>query len=739
MAEARLRRDEHHAGTPAHNVRRVYLRDLARLARVPLAWVIIGGALITPALYAWFNIAAFWNPFDNTRDLSIAVVNLDEGGSSSLTGRVNAGDQLVAQLEENDELGWHFLSESEAMASVRSGESYAAFVVPPTFTADLLSITSGGFTRPQLRYYVNEKLNGVSPEITDAGATALQTQMTNAFTQQLADAVATAIRGEAASVEQDLLDTEASIIGDLEQAAGVVSRTRGHLGSLQTDLVSARERLDGNVATFRTIDGALEDAQATLTEARTLAERAQADLLRLAGEATTGHVIGSADVAQAAAGAIARIGDVTATATSLATAVDAQRTLLGEAEGLVEGLGAQLERTAAALTRLDGDLATLEADIGIAVVDLRALGGAALWQQLESLTALDPEQIAQFMSTPVVVDQHTLFPTPAYGSQMAALFINLSLWIGAFVLVVIVRLDVDDEGAPGLTERQRYLGRWLLLATIAVAQAITLSIGNLVIGVQNVNTLAFIGTPIIIGLSYLSIIYALSVTFGYIGKGLAVILVILQIPGASGIYPIQLMPEFFQSLYPWFPFTYGIDAMREVISGFAGGAYWRYLGMLLVFVALAFILGLFLRPAVANLTRLFTREVAASELFTAESGAPAGPGYRTRHLLQALADQSGYRRRLARRASSFRHSYRRIRTAVIATGAGGVVVIAALAMVFPDEKTAFVGAWIVWLLLVFAALVTLEYLRYSFRLSTEVGDMPEAQLRHELAQKEAQR
>ncbi len=67
-----------------------------------------------------------------------------------------------------------------------------------------------------------------------------------------------------------------------------------------------------------------------------------------------------------------------------------------------------------------------------------------------------------------------------------------------------------------------------------------------------------------------------------------------EIPGASGIYPIQLMPEFFQSLYPWFPFTYGIDAMREVISGFAGDAYWRYLGMLLVFVALAFFLGLVL-------------------------------------------------------------------------------------------------------------------------------------------------
>lgn len=738
MDEARTRR-QRGAATGRGNVWRVFRRDLARLGRVPLAWVIIGGALITPSLYAWFNIAAFWNPFDNTRNLSIAVVNLDEGASSSLTGPVNAGDQLVAQLKENDELGWHFLSEDAAMESVKSGESYAAFVVPPTFTADLLSITSGKFTQPSLRYYVNEKLNGVSPEITDAGATTLQTQMTDAFSEQIADAVATTLRGDASAVEQELLDREATIIADLERASDVIGQTRDHVAGLQADLGDVRAGLQRNLTTLSTIDVALGDVRGTLDDARALADRAQADLLRLAGAATTGHVIGSAEVAEAAAAAVARIGEVGAAVSTLSSAVDAQRTLLNETQGIVTGLDGQLVQTGAALTSLDDDLAVLQADIGVAITDLRALGGAALWQQLESLTSLHPDEIAQFMSTPVVVDQHTLFPTRTYGSQMAALFINLSLWIGAFVLVVILKLDVDDEGVPGLTERQGYLGRWMLFAAIAVAQAITLSIGNLIIGVQHASAFAFVATPIVIGLSYLSIIYALSVTFGYIGKGLVVILVILQILGASGIYPIQLMPEFFQSLYPWFPFTYGIDAMREVISGFAGDAYWRYLGMLLVFVALAFLLGLVLRPAVANLTRLFTQEVAQTELFTADSGAPVGAGYRTRHLLQAIANREGYRRRLAERARTFSRSYRRIRTAVIVGGAVGILVIGALAVALPDHKTELVGIWIVWLVLVFGALVALEYVRYSLRLSTEVGAMPEAELRRELAAKEAQR
>lgn len=197
------------------NVWRVFRRDVLRFARVPLAWIIIGGALITPSLYAWFNIAAFWNPFDNTRNLSIAVVSLDEGGTSTLTGEVNVGDELIAQLKDNDELGWQFLTEDEAMTSVRSGESYAAFVVPASFTQDLLSLTTGDFTQPKLLYYVNEKLNGVSPEITDAGADTVQTQMTDAFTQQLADAVATAIRDGGVTTEDDLLAAEDFGLTDL--------------------------------------------------------------------------------------------------------------------------------------------------------------------------------------------------------------------------------------------------------------------------------------------------------------------------------------------------------------------------------------------------------------------------------------------------------------------------------------------------------------------------------------------
>ncbi|MDZ8160420.1 YhgE/Pip domain-containing protein [Microbacterium aquimaris] len=721
------------------NIWRVFTRDLKRLVRVPLAMVIVGGALITPSLYAWFNISAFWDPFDNTANLPIAVVNLDEGASTTLTGEVNVGDQLVAQLKDNHDLGWQFLSESEAMESIDGGEVYAAFVVPETFSADLLSLTTGDFTQPKLEYYVNEKENGIAPEITDTGATTVQTQMIDAFTEQVAEAVATAIETGGSDIEAELIETESKIIADLEEVEGVIGETRGHLESLEADLSVAATGLRSNVGTLSAIDGALANVQGTLADARALADTAQADLVRVAGEATTGHVIASAEVAEAAAAALAGVAEVSAATDSLAAAVEAQRVILDEAEGLVTGLADQLDATAAALANLDGDLADLQSDMGVAISDLQALGGAALWQQLESLTQLDPKQIGEFMATPVVVDQVTLFPTNSYGSQMGSLFINLSLWIGAFVLVVILKLGVDDDEIPDLTERQGYLGRWLLFAAIATAQAITLSIGNLIIGVQHVNVAAFVITPVLIGLSYLSIIYALSVTFGYVGKGLVVILVIMQIPGASGIYPIQLMPEFFQSLYPFFPFTYGIDAMREVVSGFAGFAYFRYMGTLLLFVAAAFFLGLVLRRHVSNLTRLFTQEVAETELFTNESEVPAGRGYRLRHVLLAMADQAAYNARLSKRLLPFARSYRKVRTAIVIVGVAGSLVIGGLGVVFPAVKLTYVGLWVLWLIIVFVALISLEYIRYSLRLSTEVGEMSDAQLRRELTELEASR
>ena len=151
---------------------------------------------------------------------------------------------------------------------------------------------------------------------------------------------------------------------------------------------------------------------------------------------------------------------------------------------------------------------------------------------------------------------------------MAPLFISLSLWIGTLMLCVILKLEVDKEGVPGLTVMQGYIGRWLFFALLVTLQAVVCVTGCLLIGVQAASVPAFFATAVLLSLSYLCITYTLSSSFQHIGIGLCIIMVFVQIPGGTGLYPVEMTDAFFRTVYPMFPFTYGINALRETIGGF---------------------------------------------------------------------------------------------------------------------------------------------------------------------------
>ncbi len=239
-----------------------------------------------------------------------------------------------------------------------------------------------------------------------------------------------------------------------------------------------------------------------------------------------------------------------------------------------------------------------------------------------------------------------LYPLNAYGSAMAPLFMNLTFWIGAFMLLVIMKQEVDGEGIRNLTVTQRYLGRFALLAVMAVLQAVICCAGVLVIGVQAASAPALFFAAAVASLAYLSIIYALSVTLQHIGKGICIVLVFAQIPGATGLYPIEMTSGFFQAVYPFFPFTYGISAMREAICGFYGSHYGDAIGMLVFFFVLFMAFGILLRPLMANVNRMVAGQVRQGGIFNGEDvEIPARP-YRFSQLFRALSGRDEYREEL---------------------------------------------------------------------------------------------
>ena len=832
----------------------VFRRDLGRLARVSKAWIIIIGVIVTPSLYAWFNIVAFWDPYSNTQHVSVAIVNQDDGASSDLTGSIDVGGELVDQLKKNDQLGWEFLDDDEAMDAVRSGRSYAAIIIPPDFSRDFLSITTGDFIRPELKYYVNEKANAIAPKITDVGASTLDNQINGTFVSVVSKAVTEQLKGVGADVEDRLRDARDSSVAALDDAVAKVSSARGRITELQSGLTDAQSRLDSAAGTLGRVDKTLGKVQTAVAQAQSLAAEAQQELLTVTDKVTSAYVSGATLIADASSKMNASIatlsaglqqanvavgtaiddlssvvkangaaldelqsvldqtdpgseaaqklrqaiddlkqrnaddqqvldqlralnGDVTNTIGSVRTAADkvnaatsqaatsagairdaltksvpelnramsalsasadgfsaalgAQRSQITQAQNLLAGLKTQLASTTTALGALDGNLATAESGLSGVRTDVLALSAADIWNRLSTITGLDPEQIADFMASPVEVHENAMFPTKAYGSAMAALFTNLTLWIGAFVLMVIFRLEVDTEGVEGVTVRQAYLGRWMLFAAIGVCQAVLVSVGNLFIGVQTANAFAFVGTSVLIGLAYLSVIYALSVCFGYVGKGLCILLVIFQIPGASGLYPIEMMPDFFRGLYPFLPFTYGIDALRETISGFYDGAWWRAMGTLAIYVVLAFALGLFLRRRLGNFALLFNRRLSESQLLVSEDVQITGRRH-TPQIIRALTDGDGYRAQVAERARRFTERYStRLRLTLI-VGAAVMAVIGVAAWLLPGAKATMLGLWALWCLILIAFLVALEYIKQSIEQAAELGEMPDAELRQAL-------
>ena len=417
------------------------------------------------------------------------------------------------------------------------------------------------------------------------------------------------------------------------------------------------------------------------------------------------------------------------TSSALSGALETQRLLVAQTGLVIDQLDATMDTAASTVAETDRLFAGLESELGIVYNDVLAFGTPDALSRLVGEGGLDADKIAAFMASPTEVVTEQLYPLNAYGSAMAPLFMNLTFWIGAFMLLVIMRQEADGEGIPGLTLAQRYWGRYLFLAAIAVMQAVICCVGVLALGVQTVSAPALIFAAALASLAYLSIIYAFSVTLQHIGKGICVVLVFAQIPGATGLYPIEMTSPFFQSIYPLFPFTYGIGAMREAICGFYGGQYVSDLLVLALFLVLFMALGAPHPPPHGE-----------REPHGGPPGARRRPVQRRgrrhpRAPLPHLPDHAG-----ALRQGHLRHGPAAalcdVQPLVPAAhegrarfGRGGAgPVLAVIFALTPTEKVWLLTGWLIWIIVIFVALVVIESLRFSFERQLKLESLSDASL-----------
>ena len=190
---------------------KIFRRDLRRLGRNPAALLIAAGLCLIPALYAWLNLAAGRDPYSNTQGILVAVADCDEGAANERRS-LDAGRKILDNLKENEELGWVFTDEAEALEGVKAGRYYAAIVIPEDFSRELLAIEAGEIGAPEIRYYVNEKRNAVAPKITDKGADAVQEKINQSFSEEASRAVAEELQDFGAGIKREFLRDDFSVL-----------------------------------------------------------------------------------------------------------------------------------------------------------------------------------------------------------------------------------------------------------------------------------------------------------------------------------------------------------------------------------------------------------------------------------------------------------------------------------------------------------------------------------------------
>lgn len=280
---------------------------------------------------------------------------------------------------------------------------------------------------------------------------------------------------------------------------------------------------------------------------------------------------------------------------------DVERVLQKYKETLEEG-GASLIQSLTMAQELSNGLAGVIADL----VELRQ---DEQYQQLMEILETDPGLLGNFISSPVNLDTVGIYEIENYGSAMAPFYTILALWVGALILVAIIHVKVHPvDGVEHVKPYQEYFGRYILFFLIGQTQTLITVLGDLFyIRIQCHNPFLFWLAGAVASMVFTLFIYSLTVAFGNVGEAIAIVVMVIQVAGAGGTFPIEVLPKIYQAVYQYLPFPYGMNAMRETIGGIYEMDYWKYLGSLFIYILISLFIGLIVAKPFRKLNHIIEK------------------------------------------------------------------------------------------------------------------------------------
>lgn len=751
----------------------IFKRDMCHATRNVIAVIVSMGLVVVPALYAWFNIAASWDPYGNTKALKVAVANNDKGYKSDLIPvRVNVGETIISTLHANDQLDWQFVKSDKAIDGVKSGEYYAAIVIPKGFSADMMTLFSPDIKHAQLKYYLNEKINPIAPHITDQGATTVVNTIDKTFAKTIAQVgldlassilhysqspqmaeymrnlngnlttMADTLSGASQQVTSysqllgsanDIVDSTGKLLasatkagkqaqnalkqgksgatsftsaganvtssvntaldqvsGAFDQVAAKVNKAFDAIGkdsdTAASQLTTLSEQVSSSESLYDTYITSLnhmhesveqlpdsDSAKQALLEAIdreiTLLEAAKGDSQKLAQQLKDASTQVTQDTAAAERSRKEILNRITSAKQSISNVRDDYATnVKPKIDALASTVSTLISQTDSMITQLSGTTDSLNdvtSNVGTNIASIRSTldgiatklnssattlntlitamnssdNGAENSDELKSLTTSNASTLSTLISAPVALHRVAVYPIANYGSAMAPFYTILSIWVGAIILCAMLKVTISDRekahvlglgdtlpriagpSGPGNASRwglrldHEYFGRYAIFALLALLQGTLVCLGDMYfLGVQANHALQFLAVGWLAALVFSNIVYTLTVSFGDIGKAVAVVLLVMQVAGSGGTFPIETLPKFFQMLYPFLPFPHAIDAMHAAMAGSYGNEYLLDMVYLALFLIPSLLLGLVLRKPVIRLNNWVSRNLESTKV-----------------------------------------------------------------------------------------------------------------------------
>src|SRR5690625_3566416 len=722
------------------NIGNIFKTDMKNIGTNWVAAILIGGLILLPSLYAWVNIKAMWDPYSQTDQIPVGIVN-EDAGAMVRDKEIHAGDELVDNIKENNDMNWKFVDREKAIDKVGYGDYFAVIVIPEDFSESLGTVIDDDPEKANVEYYVNEKLNAIVPKITEKGASSIVQQISSEFISTVNGVIFDIFNELGIEIEENLPDIEQfedyifeiedklpeinkilnESLTDATNAQDIVKKAQGlipeaeqatndgletidettaflveaeerlnemapqieedlkkvqNIASEANDVVTkvqdadidfslgekikdqmnekineATERIETTESTLQQlkeqnsgpieveIEGEKEDKEDKDKESsidkdaineqvndkiqETQAERDQKidnALEKLANLKTDlsniqenlGNIDAFLeDTKQDADNMLADLQEVTANTSeridnfvkeyketiepTVLEQVEKAKSTLADARGILVDIQETIPEVEKILSRtgenLDEGKGTLESVLGeFPYVNdkvkqlanrIRDIQGEADINEIIELLRNDPEAERSFFEEPVKLHENKLFPIENYGTGMTPFYTVLAIWVGALLLISM--LAADPNNPENFTARQMYFGRLFTFAAVGILQTLVVTLGDMFLLDVNVSApFWFVVFGLLISFVFMSVVYTVVSVFGDVGKSMAIVLLVLQIAGSGGTYPVALLPEFFQTINPFLPFTYAVDLMREAV----GGIVWERAARDIIFLSL---------------------------------------------------------------------------------------------------------------------------------------------------------